>query len=195
MNFFQLLKIKGMHQAMLVSMLTLAVREAMTTYFPLYGIEKGFSLTQIGLIIGIQGFAAMIIRLLQGKLLQAFSVKNILFICLFSSGCCLLSLYFFSDILIFSIAALLLGLGLGLTQPLSTVSVVNIAPVAFSAQALGIRLGGNRLSQLVSPLSFGMVAQWATVGFVFGIAAILLMGGSVYYKYSSSDSRSNHNKP
>ncbi|WP_096437378.1 MFS transporter [Alteribacter populi] len=179
-TLIQMISIKGMHQAMLASMLVLASREVMMTYFPLYATEAGLSITAVGLILGIQGLAQMFIRLLQGKILSKFKRHYVLFISLFTAGLSIVILTLFNSLLILSIIAVFIGLGIGLTQPLTMVSIVNLVSATHTAQALGLRMAGNRLSQVISPIAFGGVAQTFSVSFIFVIGGSLLMLGSFY---------------
>src|SRR5690606_31647506 len=73
-----------------------------------------------------------------------------------------------------------IGLGLGLGQPLTMAWVAARAPKAMRGLALGIRLSGNRLGQLVLPAAAGLVfdalgmeAMFWSVGALLAISAVI----------------------
>lgn len=75
-------------------------------------------------------------------------------------------------------ASLLLGLAVGVAQPLTMVAMVEQVDVAAHGIAFGLRITGNRLVQFTAPVVLGLVAQ--AVGyapmFVVAAAAILSTG-------------------
>jgi MFS family permease len=74
----------------------------------------------------------------------------------------------------------ILGLAIGLTQPMTITWVANQAPRAERGTALAVRLTGNRLSLLFVPAVMGAVAGSAGVGAVFWVlAAALGLGAAV----------------
>ena len=72
------------------------------------------------------------------------------------------------------------GLGLGLGQPLTMAWVASRAPRHIRGLALGLRLSGNRLGQLLVPALVGMVLHLAGIDAIFwSVATLLLLGGLV----------------
>jgi MFS family permease len=69
----------------------------------------------------------------------------------------------FGQIPVLMAIAFVLGLGLGLGQPLTIMMVYERAPPGRSGEALGMRLTVNKVMQIVIPLAFG------TLGTTFGI--------------------------
>jgi MFS family permease len=78
-----------------------------------------------------------------------------------------------------AITVVLLGLGLGVGQPLNTSWLAECAPAGLRARAMSLRLTGNRLGQVIIPSVVGFVAVsvgaagvlWATAG-TLGVAAV-----------------------
>jgi MFS family permease len=180
LSAIRLLMIHGMHQAILASMLIQLTKEVMMTYFPLYATEHGISPAEAGFVLGMQGLAAMFVRLLQGAIMQRIGQKAILFASLFIGGISFILLILFSHVIILGLITGLIGLVLGLVQPLSMAMVVNLSPPEDSGRTLAIRLTGNRLSQLISPVLFGVVAQTTGIVPIFYICGSILITGAFY---------------
>ena len=68
--------------------------------------------------------------------------------------------------------AILVGLGSGISQPLSMVILAEHVPAEQRSSALGMRLMGNRGAQVIAPLVLGVMAE--LVGFTL---TFLLAGG------------------
>jgi MFS family permease len=181
---FQIIKIHGMKQAMICSMLPQFTKDVMSTYFPLFAQVKGISESGIGLILGIQGLASMIIRILQGAIIQRFSRRLILISTLTLAGISFALIPLNNHVVYYCLLSVLIGLGIGLAQPLSLTAVVNLSPMGSSGKALGISITGNRFAQMLSPIFFGTVVQLTSLTPVFGLCGFILIVGSLY---SSSD--------
>ena len=73
----------------------------------------------------------------------------------------------------------LIGLGLGIGQPMTMAWVANRSPRAERGIALGVRLTGNRSALVLVPILVGAVAGATGVGLVFWLIAVLLGAGAV----------------
>jgi hypothetical protein len=82
----------------------------------------------------------------------------------------------------------MLGLAIGLTQPMTITWVANQAPRAERGTALAIRLTGNRISLLFVPAVMGAVAGSAGVAAVFWILAAALGFGAFATRTARLDS-------
>jgi len=74
-----------------------------------------------------------------------------------------------------ALAVALIGIGSGISQPLSIVMVLEDRPRAQHGVALGVRISGNRLAQLIGPVAVGTTASVvglgpAMVGLAFALA-------------------------
>jgi MFS family permease len=71
-----------------------------------------------------------------------------------------------------AVLVVLLGLGLGVGQPLTMSWLAEMAPAGLRGRAMSLRLTGNRLGQVLIPSTVGLVAAgvgaagvlWATAG-------------------------------
>jgi MFS family permease len=80
--------------------------------------------------------------------------------------------------------AFLLGLGLGMSQPMVMSLLHNAVPPGRVGEAIGVRMTLVNLSQITVPLLFGALGTaLGGMGPVFWATALLLAGGSWYAKH------------
>jgi MFS family permease len=134
------------------------------TFFPIYGLAIGLSLTQIGALQGIHGATAAAVRFLSGIFFRFVSYQRTLPLMVLASG---LSVATIGGIKLFLVLAVAWG-GLGLTRGL--LRVASAALVMDSAgeidakrgAASGIYLAGLDLGKVLGPLVGGVGAD--TIG-------------------------------
>lgn len=182
-----LIKIPGMFKSISASMIVQFSKDVLITYFPLFAASRGASTTLIGALLSVQGVTAMLIRVLQGSILKLANRYTVLFISLLISGLCFAFIPFHNSYYYWTLLFLLLGAGMGLAQPLSTVAVVNLSPTGYSGRALSIRITGNRMAQSASPILFGVIAQLVGIGSIFFICGAIIFSGSFYIKTGEKD--------
>jgi MFS family permease len=85
-----------------------------------------------------------------------------------------------SSIVILGLAAVSIGIGWGITQPLSMVAVTEQASGGERGFALSMRITANRLAQLGSPILFGLVAEWSGVGGTFVLSSAILIVANLW---------------
>jgi len=76
--------------------------------------------------------------------------------------------------------AFLLGLGLGMSQPMVMSLLHNMAPPGRVGEAIGVRMSLVNFSQTVMPLLFGALGTALGMAPVFWATALLLSTGSFY---------------
>lgn len=81
----------------------------------------------------------------------------------------------------------LIGLGLGIGQPMTMAWVANRSPRAERGTALGVRLTGNRTALVVVPVVVGAVAGAAGVSVIFWLMALLLGAGAAVARRAPLD--------
>lgn len=177
-NSFELLKIPALRRAIASSALVLYSRDIFIIYFPLFGTVLGLSMSTIGWIIAAQAFALVIVRLCLGKLTKAFSRTHILAISITLAGIAFALIPLTDKVLVLGLLSVLMGVGLGCGQPLSMSTTFNASPVGRTGEAMGLRMAGNRLCQLLAPLFFGALGAWAGLLAVFYISGGFLVCGA-----------------
>ncbi|WP_372922669.1 MFS transporter [Roseovarius sp.] len=166
-----------MARAFLISSLILLGRDMYVAYFPLYAHNVGISASIIGVIIGIHNGGGVISRYFALKLVRAYGKSRVVVTSILLSGLAFLMIPLTGNVLLLTLMSLAIGMGLGIGQPLSISTTVTLSPAAKVGEVLGFRLTCNRLTQVVTPLSFGVIATFTGVmGIFWVIGGILIVG-------------------
>lgn len=151
----------NLRKALIISGLVLYSKDIFIAYFPVYGNGVGISPSQIGIIISLLSATAMVVRLMQFRLVHQFGRGQIIMTTLIISGIAYLLLPTTGLFSVLILLSIMLGAGLGLGQPLSLVYTMNVSPSERKGEVLGLRLTFNRASQFIAPFIFGAIG---TVG-------------------------------
>lgn len=184
---FYLLENSELKAAILISTIVLMAKEIYIAYFPLLGIELGLSTFLIGLIVSLHAIAGILIRILMEVLLIKFSFLKLINILILTSTLSFIALPFYDNIFIIIGLSFILGLGLGLGQPLSITMTVAVLTSDELGKGLGLRITFNKLTQFLTPVTFGWVAYFFGISGVFWASAITMSGLQlVQRKYSDN---------
>ena len=134
------------------------------TFFPLYGLAIGLSLTQIGVLQGIHGAAASIVRFLSGIVFRWVSYQRTLPVMVVLSGLAVFTIGGVTALAMLAVAFGALGLTRGLLRVSSAALVTDEAGEtdARRGAASGVYLAGLDLGKVLGPLVGGIGAE--TVG-------------------------------
>ncbi|HWL26445.1 MAG TPA: MFS transporter [Ureibacillus sp.] len=177
-NTIGLLKESIFRKIMLIGVLILFGKDIYTSFFPLLGVEFGLSNSLIGMIISINALAGILIRWSLPSLLNRFSRTNIIIGSILLAGICMLILPFYGNWVVLTVFSFVLGIGLGIGQPLSISATIQYLPKHRVGEGLGLRLSANRLTQLLSPLVIGGIAELVSMKGVFYLVGVVLCIGS-----------------
>ncbi len=173
-SMVSILRRPGMLQAMLASMIVLSSADMLFAYLPVYGQARGLTIEVVGLLLSAYAALAMVSRLLMLPMLRILGRRQLLILSMVMSAGMMGLLPFFDSEAVLLVVMSLTGLGLGLVQPLTISWVAERSPVETRATALSVRLGGNRLGQLLIPSLAGLVAGAAGISAIFWLMALLL---------------------
>ncbi|WP_404321882.1 MFS transporter [Cytobacillus firmus] len=177
-SFLDLLNIPGLRLALLFSTLILFAKDLYLTFFPLLGLQFGYSNLTIGFLLSINGIASVIIRFYLNPLTNRFGTVSVFIGSMIISCVSYIALPFFSQIIIAGIIAFILGIGLGIGQPLSISLTIQNALNGRVAEALGIRLTVNRLTQVVTPIFLGALANIIGLINIFIVSSAVIAAGT-----------------
>ena len=144
---------------------------------PLYGARIGISASGIGLILGAFAVATLVVRLVVPLFLMDVSEwKAILAAMAIAAG--VYAVYpSVSSLESMIMLSFLLGLGLGVSQPMTLSIMAREAPASRLGEATGLRLMLVNGTQTVLPSAFGALGGVLGVGGLFwGMAALLGAG-------------------
>jgi MFS family permease len=140
------------HIAIIASFAVLFADGARTTFFPVLMDGFGYSATVIGFFLSLRAFVSMSVRAFMGRFIKLVGGRfPALIIAIFIMGLGIGITPFCRGYLSLTLNAALVGIGLGLALPLSMATVSEGVPPEDRGVAMGIRLTGNRLAQLVKP--------------------------------------------
>lgn len=195
-TILDLLKIPGLKVALLFSSLILFAKDLYITFFPLLGLHFGYSNSTIGLLIAINGIASVLIRFYLSSLISRFGIIQVFIGSMIITCVSYIGLSLFSQLIIAGVIAFILGIGLGIGQPLSISLTIKNALNGRVAEALGIRLTVNRLTQVTTPIIFGALANIVGLLYIFIISSIVIgIGTGIAGKINSrskSEMSENH---
>jgi MFS family permease len=168
------LRVPGLGRAILASLTVLAATDLLLVYLPALGQERGIAAAVIGVLLGLRAAATMTTRLFLGALVRRVGRERLLVGSMAVSAFAIALLPVPMPVALLGIVVVVVGLTLGVGQPLTLSWVTQLAPSRIRATAIGLRLTGNRLGQVVIPSTVGLVASTAGVGGVlFATAAVL----------------------
>jgi predicted MFS family arabinose efflux permease len=177
-NIFELLNIPNLRKAFLISALVLIAKDLYIAYFPLLAKGYGLSSTTIGTLIAINAGSGIIIRSVMPKLIESFGRNNVILASVFCSGIAFALIPVTDSILILSLISFILGVGLGIGQPLSISTTIHSLPKDRVGEGLGLRISFNRLTQVTAPVFFGTMAGFIGIGGIFIMCGFLIVIGS-----------------
>jgi MFS family permease len=170
----QVLRIPSMPQAMLASLTVLTTIDLLAVYLPAFGEARGIPVETIGLLLAVRAGASMASRLLLLPMLRILSLARVLAISTAMPAVALGLFPFLEPLPLLYLAIGVAGFGLGLGQPITLTWVAGRVPRKSRGTALGVRHTGNRLGQVVLPVTVGLVAGASGVALVFSSLAVLL---------------------
>jgi len=180
-NVRGVLGVRGAQLAILSSCGILLAQRAYSTFFPVLLDTLGYSVSAIGVLLSLRALSSTLIRPFIPNVVNFFKTRShTLFIVMTTIGVAIIGAGFSQTTLPFVLFTLLMGLCGGVSQPVSVLMMANAVADSERGFALGLRLMGNRLVQVMSPLVFGVVADvWRLEGAFLGagLAAVGLAMG------------------
>lgn len=145
---------------------------------PVYGASIQLSATVIGLVMACFSAATFVIRIVLPAISRRLDAWQVLSSVLIFSAALYCLFPLFPSALWLGFLSVLLGLGLGATQPLVMALLHNNTPPGRAGAAVGIRGGIINTSQTLAPILFGAVGTALGMIPVFlAVAAGLFAGG------------------
>lgn len=177
-NALALLRTPGVARALATSATVLAVVDLTMVYLPALGTDRGLTAATVGAMLTVRAVFSMVSRLLLGRVSRRIGRMRLLVISLALSTAALAAAAVpMPAWLLFGVMAVL-GLGLGIGQPLTMSWLSAQAPAGQRGRALALRLAGNRVGQVVLPSAIGVVAAGLGAAGVF-LASALVVGGTM----------------
>jgi MFS family permease len=178
----RILRVPGVPSHMLAALALLAVIDILTAFMPLVGEAAGVSPLWVGVLLAVRGAGSVLSRIFLPLFTARWSRNTLVLAALLVSaltiGLVPVALEPFEALWLAAVLMAVGGAFLGLGQPLTMTLIAQAVPVDWRGAALGLRLVGNRLGQVVLPVVAGVVAApLGPAGGVWFACAVLGLSG------------------
>jgi len=181
-SVIDLLRHRQLRPVFVTSGLLAAAWDMFTFAIPIYGSSIGLSASSIGLVFGSFSVATFVIRGMLPALSRRLSAWPLLTTSLAIAAGSFLLFPLLEHAALLMAVAFLLGLGLGMSQPMVMSLLHSTVPEGRVGEAIGVRMTLVNMSQIAIPLLFGALGTVLGMLPVFWATALLLAAGSGYAK-------------
>jgi MFS family permease len=177
---------RGVQLSVLVTVLGMFALGVYGSYLPVYLESLAISPVIIGILVSLRAGVSMVIRPFMASIIQLAGGRvNTVFLSLVTVSAGIALLGATEQVVVMGLLAVLVGIGSGLTQPLSMVILAESVDRAKRSGALGMRLMANRAIHFLAPLMFGLLLELGGFALAFGasgvaIAAALPIGRKLF---------------
>lgn len=173
-----LLRIGHLRRMFLTSALVMTGLDLFQLYLPLHGHAIGLSASVIGLMLGAFAAAAFVTRALLPVMARRFGEERTLCYSMYLAAGTFFMIPMFDNAIVLGAVCFVLGLGMGLGQPLTVILTYNYAPPGRHGEGLGLRIAINNSMHVAVPAAFGAIGTLFGLAPVFWLSsAILALGG------------------
>jgi len=186
-RMMDLLRDANMRRVLIAGAVVMTGIDLFQLYIPLYGHQIGLSASAIGMVLGAAAAATFVSRAMLPELVRRFSEEKTLLYALFLAASMFTLIPFFTSAILLAVICFMLGLGMGLGQPLTVILCYRYSPAGRGGESLGLRIAINNAMHVVVPALFG------AVGAVFGLAPVfwanagVIAAGNWYARKRSTD--------
>ena len=170
-----LLTSRGVQLSVLVTVLGMFALGVYGSYLPVYLESLAMSSMVIGVLVSLRAAVSMLIRPFMARLIALVGGRGpAVMLALGTLAAGLVFLGFTQQVVVIALLALLVGIGAGLTQPLSMVILAESVDRQKRSGALGMRLMANRAIHFLAPLLFGALLELGGFALAFAASGLLV---------------------
>jgi MFS family permease len=177
-SVLDLLRIRGLRNTFIVSLLLAMGWDLYTFLIPLYGVRIGLAAATIGVVMSTFAVATFAVRLTMPLLVKRLRQWVVMSSALAVSGAAYLVFPFVSSVPLLMTLSFVLGVGLGCAQPIIMSLLYEASPPGRQGEAVGLRTSLLNGSHTLIPLASGALSAAAGMTPVFWILAAFLLGGA-----------------
>jgi MFS family permease len=148
-------------------------------YMPLYGHDIGLSASAIGLVLGSFAAAGFVTRALMPLVVARLGEERTLVSSLVAAAATFILIPFVHSGYALAAICFVLGLGMGMGQPLSILLAYNYSPPGRAGETIGMRIAINNSMHVVVPTAFGGLGSLIGLGPVFWVSSAVLGLGAL----------------
>jgi predicted MFS family arabinose efflux permease len=180
-----LLRNRALRRMLLAGAAVVAGIDLFQLFLPIYGHSIGLSASAIGITMGCFGAAGFVTRAMLPALARRYGEVRTLLYSMTLGAATFLLIPLFETPVALGTVCFLLGLGLGLGQPLTVILAYNHAPPGRAGEGLGLRIAIINTSHVGVPALFGAVGSIMGTSPVFWvIAGVIALGGVAIREYA-----------
>jgi MFS family permease len=179
-RMIDLLRVRPLRHVLAVGALIAMSWEIFVFAVPIYGTGLGLSASTIGAILGAFAAATFVVRVILPTLTPRLREWTLIGVALGIALAVFAVFPLVEQVPLLMALGFVLGLGLGMTQPLLLSLLYAATPEGRSGEAVGIRTGILSLCQTAMPLFFGAIGAVLGMAPVFWSMALVLAGGVAF---------------
>ncbi len=166
---------QGVQLSVLVTVLGMFALGVYGSYLPVYLESLAMSPVVIGVLVSLRAAVSMLIRPFMAPMIAMVGGRrNAVLLALGTLAAGITFLGLSEQILLIGLLAVLVGIGAGLTQPLSMVLLAESVDREKRSGALGMRLMANRAIHFLAPLLFGVLLELGGFVLAFGASGLMI---------------------
>lgn len=173
-RLLDLLAIPRLRFVFIASAINAAAWDLHSFFVPIYGSQIGLSASQTGIILSAFAAATFVIRLFVTRLASRYRDHDLIVISIATAGVIFLLYPFAGNMAVSMLLSFILGLGLGMGQPLVLSMIHSATPEGRVGEATGIRQSIINSAAATMPILFG------AVGSLIGLSPLLWVIGSFF---------------
>jgi MFS family permease len=147
---------------------------------PLYGAKLGISASQIGLVLGAFSIATFLVRMMLPRLARRVGDWPLVLAAMTIAALVYVAYPLFPTLSVMLGLSFLLGLGLGVAQPMVMVVLHRVSPADRLGEAAGLRMTLINGTQTFLPTAFGAFGAAFGLSAIFWGMALMIAGGGAH---------------
>jgi MFS family permease len=175
---FDLLRDPPLRRVVVMSGLMVAAWEMYIFYMPLHAHNLGLSASSIGLVLGVYSVGAFFVRFLLPVLLARRTPAQLLATAMLFGAAAYAALPAIQVVWLLLCASFVIGLVLGVCQPLSMSLAFDRSPAGRTGEVTGLRLTANNVARIIVPVIAGLLGTTGGAAPVFWMNAMNLLAVS-----------------
>lgn len=178
-GMFDLFRERELRRVLLVSAVTMTAADLFQLYVPLYGHSIGLSASVIGLVMGAAAAAVFVTRALLPPMARVLGEERLLLCSLLLTAVMFALIPLTQSGVVLGVICFVLGLGMGLGQPLTMIIAYNRSPAGRAGEVVGVRVAINNFTHVVVPPVFGVLGSAAGLAPVLWVCAAAVALGAL----------------
>ena len=172
-----LLRIPDLRRMFITSALVMGGLDLFQLYLPIYAHSIGLSASAIGLILGSFAAAGFVTRAGLPLVVKRYGEEPSLRYAMFLAASTFFLIPQFQEAVVLGAVCFVLGLGIGMGQPLTVILTYNYSPPKRHGEGLGLRIAINNSMHVTVPALFGAVGSLIGLAPIFWVSSAILVAG------------------